>query len=212
MNDFENIWQEALTRIHADTSDFSFNEWIKKLKPLSAYSGSFVLEAPNSAIRGLANKRQYTDIFLRAINAVSSGEFTSIEVSIPGQTIKEQPVPVQEESSVLNPRYVFDTFVVGVSNRYAHAGAVAITEAPGKIYNPLYIYGNTGLGKTHLMHAIGNAIKSNNPAAKVVYATSEQFTNDLITAIGSIDKDANNKFRDKYRNADVLLVDDIQFF
>jgi len=111
----------------------------------------------------------------------------------------------------LNPKYIFDTFVVGANNNLAHAASLAVAESPGEIYNPLFIYGGVGLGKTHLMHSIGHFILKNNPAAKVLYVTSEKFTNELIDAIRNKNNFSPTEFREKYRNNDVLLIDDIQF-
>ena len=112
------------------------------------------------------------------------------------------------DSSSLNPKYTFDTFVTGSSNRFAHAAAMAVAESPGRVYNPFFMYGGVGLGKTHLMHAIGNRVLHNHPEMRVLYVSSEQFTNEIIR---SIQEGNAEKFRQKYRNIDVLLVDDIQF-
>jgi len=113
-----------------------------------------------------------------------------------------------EMTTTLNPKYTFDSFVIGNSNRFAHAASLAVAESPAKAYNPLFIYGGVGLGKTHLMHAIGHYILQNNPNSKVAYVSSEKFTNELIN---SIKDDKNEEFRQKYRNVDILLIDDIQF-
>ena len=119
-----------------------------------------------------------------------------------------RPEPEQVELTRLNPKYIFDTFVIGASNRFAHAAAVAVAEAPAKAYNPLFIYGESGLGKTHLLHAIGHYARSLYPHVKVRYVNSEEFTNDFINSIRD-DKAAN--FQRRYRDVDVLLIDDIQF-
>ena len=115
------------------------------------------------------------------------------------------------QNANLNPRYTFDTFVVGANNNLAHAASLAVAESPGEIYNPLFIYGGVGLGKTHLMHSIGHFILKNNPKAKILYVTSEKFTNELIDAIRNKNNISTTEFREKYRNNDVLLIDDIQF-
>ena len=115
------------------------------------------------------------------------------------------------QNAGLNPRYTFDTFVVGANNNLAHAASLAVAESPGEIYNPLFIYGGVGLGKTHLMHSIAHFILKNNPKAKILYVTSEKFTNELIDAIRNKNNISTTEFREKYRNNDVLLIDDIQF-
>src|SRR5699024_1677455 len=122
---------------------------------------------------------------------------------------KKKKQPIHESSQhMLNPKYIFDTFVIGSGNRFAHAASLAVAEAPAKAYNPLFIYGGVGLGKTHLMHAIGHYVLQHKPGAKVVYLTSEKFMNEFINSIRDNQADA---FRNKYRSVDILLIDDIQF-
>ncbi|WP_075442845.1 chromosomal replication initiator protein DnaA [Selenomonas ruminantium] len=127
--------------------------------------------------------------------------------SAPAET-NDMHIMAAGDSSSLNPKYTFDTFVTGSSNRFAHAAAMAVAESPGKVYNPFFMYGGVGLGKTHLMHAIGNRVLQNHPEMRVLYVSSEQFTNEIIR---SIQEGTAEKFRQKYRNIDVLLVDDVQF-
>ena len=156
-------------------------------------------------------------------------ELTGIECEVDFVTIEQVDEPQKEtdkshlinrpsevsrqliQDANLNPRYTFDTFVVGANNNLAHAASLAVAESPGEIYNPLFIYGGVGLGKTHLMHSIGHFILKNNPKAKVLYVTSEKFTNELIDAIRNKNNISTTEFREKYRNNDVLLIDDIQF-
>ena len=162
-------------------------------------------------------KKYYLPIKV-AIAEITGTEY-EIEFILPDQAkkitpplIKKTPITEEAEKSNLNPNYTFDTFVVGGNNRFAHSAALAVAETPGEVYNPLFIYGGVGLGKTHLMHSIAHFIQSNNPNLKVLYVSSETFTNELIEAIRNENSNkALIKFREKYRNIDALLIDDVQF-
>ena len=187
--------------------------WLKAITPISISDSSIVLAAPNDFTKGILEGR-YLNLIKNAIKEVTKKEY-SIQFVIPGEenTIMPETTIKQESSNSfekpqLNPKYSFNTFVIGNSNRFAHAASLAVAEAPAQTYNPLFIYGGVGLGKTHLMHAIGHYILSQNPDTKVVYVSSEKFTNELINSIREY---KNEEFRNKYRNVDVLLVDDIQF-
>ncbi len=213
------IWEKTLNIIKGELTEVSFNTWIKSINPLSMENNTLRLGVPNDFTSGILNTR-YKDLIINALKLITSKKY-NIEfliISEENQTSEElktnlgnkQPhIKVNDEmSTVLNPKYTFDSFVIGNSNRFAHAASLAVAEAPAKAYNPLFIYGGVGLGKTHLMHAIGHYILQNNPKSKVVYVSSEKFTNELIN---SIKDDKNVDFRNKYRNIDVLLIDDIQF-
>lgn len=212
-------WDEILNMMKTEyeISDISFETW---LKPLSIYS------VENNNITILAKDKMHMDYIEKKYSKqlmVTVGEITgvsytfqfvsedSIQKSEP-ETVK--PNPVLQKNLIdanLNPRYTFDTFVVGNNNRFAHAASLAVAESPGEIYNPLFLYGGVGLGKTHLMHSIAHFILENNPKSKVLYVTSEKFTNEIIDAIQRKDNISTIEFREKYRNVDVLLIDDIQF-
>ena len=220
--ELKGLWEKTLNIIKSEMSEVSFNTWIKSCEPISISSNTIKISVPNSFTQDILEKR-YKDLVINSIEAACS-KLYKIEFLIASeiQDIEEVPekkkasnnkdtmsVTVNDEmSSTLNPKYTFASFVIGNSNRFAHAASLAVAESPAQAYNPLFIYGGVGLGKTHLMHAIVHYILQNNPNAKVVYVSSEKFTNELINAIKD---DKNEEFRNKYRNVDVLLIDDIQF-
>lgn len=210
------IWKNSLNIIKGELTDVSFNTWLKCISPISIDNNTLKLGVPNDFTKGILMSR-YKDLIINALKLVTSNKYNVEFIITSEETFEtqlaqnktESNVSVNDEmSTILNPKYTFDTFVIGNSNRFAHAASLAVAEAPAKAYNPLFIYGGVGLGKTHLMHAIGHYILKNNPSSKVVYVSSEKFTNELIN---SIKDDKNVDFRNKYRNVDVLLIDDIQF-
>lgn len=207
------IWDQTLKLIKTELTEVSYNTWLKSLEPISIKGKRIILGVPNDFNKGILETR-YMTLITNAIKQITSQDFR-IEFIIPGSddfnnlaTNNDNKEVNFFESPNLNPKYVFDTFVIGNSNRFAHAASLAVAETPAKAYNPLFIYGGVGLGKTHLMHAIGHYTLSQNPNTKVVYVSSEKFTNELIN---SIKDDKNVEFRNKYRTVDVLLIDDIQF-
>ena len=216
-NDLKSLWEKTLNIIKGEMSEVSFNTWIKSCEPLSISSNTIKISVPNSFTQDILEKR-YKDLVVNSIEAACSKVYNvDFIVASDIQDIEEKEeknddkssINVNDEmSSTLNPKYTFDSFVIGNSNRFAHAASLAVAEAPAKAYNPLFIYGGVGLGKTHLMHAIGHYVLQNNSNAKVVYVSSEKFTNELINAIRD---DRNEEFRNKYRNVDILLIDDVQF-
>ncbi|MGG7144985.1 chromosomal replication initiator protein DnaA [Clostridium nigeriense] len=219
-NDLKSLWEKTLNIIKGEMSEVSFNTWIKSCEPISISSNTIKISVPNSFTQDILEKR-YKDLVVNSIEAACSKLYgVDFIVASDIQEVDEKEekntklddkssVTVNDEmSSTLNPKYTFDSFVIGNSNRFAHAASLAVAEAPAKAYNPLFIYGGVGLGKTHLMHAIGHYALQNNSNAKVVYVSSEKFTNELINAIKD---DKNEEFRNKYRNVDILLIDDIQF-
>ncbi|WP_035293156.1 chromosomal replication initiator protein DnaA [Clostridium sp. KNHs214] len=212
------IWEKTLNIIKGELTEVSFNTWIKSIIPISIDRNSLKLGVPNNFTKEILENR-YKNLISNAVKLIGSKSY-DIEFIIaseeavdaqPKEQIKQEQSTIianPEITSTLNPKYTFDSFVIGNSNRFAHAASLAVAESPAKAYNPLFIYGGVGLGKTHLMHAIGHYVLENNPNSKVVYVTSEKFTNELIN---SIKDDKNVEFRNKYRNVDILLIDDIQF-
>lgn len=208
------IWEKTLNVIKVELTEVSFNTWLKAIQPVSLTENVLTFSVPDDFTKGILEAR-YSMLIKNALKQVTS-EYYNIRFIIPTEEnydsmMTNRSDTNQSEESVnssLNPKYTFETFVIGNSNRLAHAASVAVAESPAKAYNPLFIYGGVGLGKTHLMHAIGHYILKQNIRSKVVYISSETFTNELIN---SIRDDRNNEFRSKYRNVDVLLIDDIQF-
>lgn len=211
--ELEQIWEEALKMIEEETSPVSFATWIQPIVPCGIIGNKIILQVKESFLKEIIEKR-HLPLIRTAIKMVTKNEYdimiTTEEEQNAGNLhnlAAEKPAE-NELARNLNPKYVFDSFVVGNSNRMAHASSLAVAESPAQAYNPLFLYGNSGLGKTHLMHSIGHFILDRNPQAKVLYVTSETFTNELIN---SIQNNKNEEFRNKYRNIDVLMIDDIQF-
>jgi len=210
----DEIWEKTLELIKVELTEVSFNTWLKAIHPISLRDNLIYFSVPDDFTKGILEAR-YVTLIKNALKQVTN-KYYDIKFVTPTEDnyssfTKESYDKNQQEETVnlsLNPKYTFDTFVIGNSNRLAHAASVAVAESPAKAYNPLFIYGGVGLGKTHLMHAIGHYILKQNKKCKVVYISSETFTNELIN---SIRDDRNNEFRNKYRNVDVLLIDDIQF-
>ncbi len=223
--ELDQVWEKTLDTIKDQLSNPSFKTWFSDTSPLELTSeGLLKLKVPNDFIKDWIESR-YTDLIIKTITELTDTEvelkfFTPEEIKKLEQEQKNKNKPESESRTEikpvdnsrvkgsLNPKYTFETFVVGSSNRFAHAASLAVAEAPAKAYNPLFLYGDVGLGKTHLMQAIAHFILEHNPDHKVVYVSSETFTNELINAIKD---DKTVKFRNKYRTIDILLVDDIQF-
>ncbi len=197
--------------MHGDMTELTFNTWIKAaLRPLGYSGDQFFIEAVTDFYHQFVTPRYSVLISNSLSQAV--GKPIKAQILTPAQAdeyragITPDEKPADESS--LNPKYTFDTFVVGSNNRFAHAAALAVAEAPADAYNPLFIYGGVGLGKTHLMHAIGHYMLAQKPTLRVKYVTSEAFMNEMVN---SLNKRNQAEFRERYRNIDVLMVDDIQF-
>lgn len=218
MEHLEELWSKVLSEMEKQVSKPSFETWLKSTKLLSYKQDTLTIAAPNSFARDWLENHYVHQI--ASILHELTGKEAMISFIVPkDQNLEDYDIPAPKPSvsqddqpdfspGMLNSKYTFDTFVIGSGNRFAHAASLAVAEAPAKAYNPLFIYGGVGLGKTHLMHAIGHYVQEHNPNAKVVYLSSEKFTNEFINSI------RDNKtvhFRNKYRNVDVLLIDDIQF-
>lgn len=221
MNSIAEKWEEILytVKVEHELSDVSFNTWLLPLKVHSfdEQENKVSILVPSEQMGLNYISKKYT-LPIKVAIAEITGIDCQIEFILPEQAAKMDTQVIHNsvsndiiEKSNLNPKYTFDTFVVGGNNNFAHAASLAVAESPGEMYNPLFIYGGVGLGKTHLMHSIAHFILERNPQTKVLYVTSESFTNELIEAIRNGNNTAMTKFREKYRNIDVLLIDDIQF-
>ena len=212
--ELEELLTKAKEILKNESTTVAFETWIKPLEISSMENGNVVLVVEDEFKKEALNSR-YHDLLVNTFKYITNKECSISFITTEelqniknGQTSSYESMMPKIFNPTLNPKYTFDSFVVGNNNRFAHAAALAVAEAPATSYNPLFIYGGVGLGKTHLMHSIGNEILRNNKNANVLYVTSEKFTNQLINAI----KDhTNEQFRAKYRNIDVLLIDDIQF-
>jgi len=203
------LWSEVLKEIKSEINVGSFDTWFSQTEPIDFRDGKLLVGVPDQVCKAWLNEH-YSSAIHDIISNLGREDvqvlFQVLEKKVEFQQLYREETVV--EAPVLNPRYTFGNFVVGSSNQLAHAAALAVAENPASAYNPLFIYGGPGLGKTHLMHAIGHYVIEKNPGAKVVYLSSEEFTNDLIK---SIRFDETVQFRAKYRSVDLLLMDDIQF-
>ena len=206
------LWEKASQLIRSDINSVSYENWFRDLKPADYDGQTLTLLAANAFNRNILTEN-YSRQLQAALN-LAAGHEVGFVLRLPSEDIApreplSKPAPQASASlNMLNPKYTFSTYVIGKSNNFAHAAAYAVSQRPGDAYNPLFLYSGVGLGKTHLMHAIGNSILEKNPNARILYITSENFTNDLIKAIST---NTNFEFRNLYRNVDVLMVDDIQF-
>ena len=223
MNTVKEKWPEIIEhlRVEHELSNVSFNTWIQPLKVYDVVDNTvFILVNMNASVEYIEKKYQLP---LKVCIAETTGtEYDVVFISEDDDRLNEiQNMAIEAnqkkksksaaEKAGLNPKYTFDTFVVGGNNNFAHAASLAVAESPGEVYNPLFLYGGVGLGKTHLMHSIAHFILDKNPKKKVLYVTSETFTNELIHALKNGRESSMSDFREKYRNTDVLLIDDIQF-
>ncbi|MNZ53909.1 Chromosomal replication initiator protein DnaA [compost metagenome] len=212
------LWQQVLSIIQTKLSKPSFDTWFKATKASFVDESTIEVTAPTTFAAEWLEGR-YTKL-IRTTLYEFLGRQVDVRFSIeepksaepafqfPPKVIEAPSANEETHTHMLNPKYTFDTFVIGANNRFAHAASLAVAEAPAKAYNPLFLYGGVGLGKTHLMHAIGHYIMDHNPNTRVLYISSEKFTNEFINAIRD---NRGESFRTKYRNIDVLLIDDIQF-
>lgn len=209
MENLEKIWASARDALSNQLTSLSYQKWIEVLLPVTVQNTILIIECPDEVTRNTV-KQFYAEPIRDSVKKFADGEIRDILFILPEQ--RREFVQDEETEtagpSALNPKYTFETFVVGSSNKFASAACRAVADNPGKAYNPLFLYGGVGLGKTHLMNAIGHQIRKNKPTARVLYITSESFTNELIEALR---KGRNAEFRQRFRQLDALMIDDVQF-
>ena len=215
----ESLWQDVSARLRGALNDTTFRNWFSEVGALEVDDDKFVLGVPNDFTREWI-EGHFLELIRAAVRDVTGGE-RRIQLAVEPTITSGPPAPVapslapaagdhpRSEMGSINPKYTFDSFVIGSSNRFAHAAALAVAEAPAQAYNPLFIYGSTGLGKTHLLHAVANYVGRHASGLTVRYVTSETFVNDFINSLR--DKRIEG-FKQRYRTYDVLLIDDVQFF
>ncbi|GAX01628.1 chromosomal replication initiator protein DnaA [Secundilactobacillus silagei] len=216
MLDLDTLWGEIKDGFQQKIAPTAFKTWIASAEPVKLTNNRLTIKLPSELHRDYWQRNltqplvelayEYAQEDIQPVFIVADNTENSQVSTLEHPATASAPF---SQSAKLNPKYTFDTFVIGKGNQMAHAAALVVSEEPGVMYNPLFFYGGVGLGKTHLMHAIGNKMLADDPNAKVKYVTSEAFTNDFITAIQSKTQD---QFREEYRSVDLLLVDDIQFF
>ncbi|MDR3051280.1 MAG: chromosomal replication initiator protein DnaA [Oscillospiraceae bacterium] len=206
--DYRELWDKSISLLREDMADVSYRTWIRDaLKPFGLEQDRLYVEVITDFARKTIRSR-YQELIANAV-AQTYHRALTIEYLTPQEREEANLASGEEKAAfLLNPKYTFETFVVGNANRFAHAASLAVAEAPGDAYNPLFIYGGVGLGKTHLMHAIGHYVQQLLQNQRLLYITSENFTNELIAAIQN---NKNTEFRNRFRNLDVLIIDDIQF-
>ncbi|MER3451837.1 MAG: chromosomal replication initiator protein DnaA [Thermus sp.] len=207
----QTIWQHILEHVRRNITEVEYHTWFERIRPLGIKDGVLELGVPTSFALDWIRKH-YAGLLEEAL-ALLGAQAPRFDLRVvPSPAVQEeifQPKEKEAEGKTrLNPKYTFENFVVGPNNSMAHAAAVAVAESPGRAYNPLFIYGGVGLGKTHLMHAVGHSVAKRFPHLKIEYVSTETFTNELINAIR---EDRMAEFRERYRSVDLLLVDDIQF-
>ena len=212
-SELEDLLNKAKILLKDEMTEIAFNTWIKPLEIQSITNDTITFLA-NSEFQEEAINKRYHDLIVNTFQFLTNKTYNLSVINVENNQNyspkQNTNVPQNNNTATtnLNPNYTFETYVVGDNNRFASAASLAVAEGPGKSYNPLFLYGGVGLGKTHLMHAIGNEITQLNSNSKVIYVTSEKFTNEFINCIKD---NTNEQFRNKYRNIDVLLIDDIQF-